>query len=212
MKTRWLPLLLATPTLALFVGLAAACPPSGSESTFPNTIKLVGTHAGIADPVGEFDVAVRGLGGQIVQSSYVVLDFSDAVASGSVRLADQQPAGVLVDCASHTIRTTSDNLGIAHIRVIGAARHDRAARDARVPLYADGVLFGQIRVAAFDENGANGVSAADVAAFADDLFGSGYGSRSDFNGDGVLNGLDLSNLTSVLFRGGSTESAVTWCP
>ncbi|HTK32307.1 MAG TPA: hypothetical protein VL332_10105 [Candidatus Saccharimonadaceae bacterium] len=212
MNTQWLPLCLVSAALALVAGRAAACPPSALDSTFPSTIKLVGTHAGVADPVGEFDVVVRGLAGQIVRSSYVVLDFSDAVSTGSVRLADQQPAGVIVDCASHTIRTVSDDQGIARIRVIGAARHDRAARDARVSVYADGVLFGQARVAAFDENGANGVSAADVAAFADDLFGSGYGSRSDFNGDGVLNGLDLASLTTVLFRGGSTESAVTWCP
>jgi len=212
MKTRWLPVFVAPAALAVLVGPAAACPPSPFDSTFPSTIKLVGTHAGVADPVGEFDVVVRGLAGQIMGSSYVVLDFSDAVSTGSVRLADQQPAGVIVDCASHTIRTVSDGQGIAHIRVIGAARHDRAARDARVPVYADGVLLGQARVAAFDENGANGVSAGDISAFMDDLFGSTYGSRSDFNGDGVLNGLDLSNLTTVLFRAGSTESATTWCP
>src|SRR5690349_4465243 len=212
MRIRSLSLFLAPAALALFAGLAVACPPSAVDSTCPNTIRLVGTHAGIADPAGEFDVVVRGTGAQIMRSSFVVLDFSDAVSTGSVRLADQQPAGVTVDCATHTVRGLSDDLGIARFRVIGAARHDRAARDARVPVFADGVLLGEARVASFDENGTNGVSAADVAAFADDLFGPGYGSRSDFNGDGVLNGLDLSSLTTVLFRGGSTESAVTWCP
>ena len=79
-------------------------------------------------------------------------------------------------------------------------------------VFADGVLLkdpattggtGNVKVAAYDENGTGG-----------DYFapGSPYLMRSDLDGNGAMGLLDLSNLVAVFFASGSSTSATGYCP
>jgi hypothetical protein len=191
------------------------CVPSPVTSTTPSTIRLVGSHGGAADEAGTYTVTVRNIAMDVAQNASVVLDFSEAADAGAIRLSMHQQPGTTIDCATHTVRLQSGPDGVASFRVIGAARN-RGATPApatlHVKVYADGVLLGTPILAAFDEDSEQGVAPNDMSAWAGDLFSSSYWSRSDFNGDGVLNGLDLSRLADVFFRGGSSDVNAAWCP
>jgi len=175
----------------------------------------VGSHGGVADAAGTYTVIVRDLAMDLYQNASVVLDFSEATNSGAIRLSTHQAPGVTVDCATHTLRAQTDVQGVVSFRVIGAARNHGATpgpATLHVKVYADGVLLGTPVLAAFDEDSEQGVAPNDMSAWAGDLFSSSYWSRSDFNGDGVINGLDLSRLADVFFRGGSSDVNAAWCP
>jgi len=208
----------AVAAMLVAVTLARAstqCVPSYITSTVPPVIRLVGSHGGAADDAGTFTVVVRDITTSPYWNSSVVLDFSEAASSGAIRLSTHQQPGVTIDCAWHSVRMTTGPDGVASFRVIGAARN-RGATPApatlHVKVYADGVLLGTPILAAFDEDSEQGVAPNDLCAWAGDLFSSSYWSRSDFNGDGVLNGLDLSRLADVFFRGGSSDVNAAWCP
>jgi hypothetical protein len=66
-----------------------------------------------------------------------------------------------------------------------------------------------VRLAAYDLDGKNGVNAADQSLFLATLFAgpTGYRTRADYNGDGQVNSADLAKLLAVQFSGGSLASA-----
>jgi hypothetical protein len=65
-----------------------------------------------------------------------------------------------------------------------------------------------VRIGAYDQDGKNGVNAADQALFMATLFAgpAGYRTRADLNGDGLCNSADLGKMLTVLLGGGSTAS------
>jgi hypothetical protein len=71
-----------------------------------------------------------------------------------------------------------------------------------------------IRLAAYDQDGIGGVTAADMSLFMDRLFHSpaGYSTRADFNGDGNCNSADFALMLKVLIGATSVTSAAEVCP
>src|SRR5690242_11606121 len=110
-------------------------------STVPKTIRLVGSRGGVADDAGTFTVIAHDIANNPVQHSSVVLDFTDAVMSGAIRLSTQQQPGTIVDCAYHYVRQETDANGIATFRVMGAGYNHGGTSDPgtlRVKVFADG--------------------------------------------------------------------------
>jgi len=192
--------------------------PSPANSHIPAGIRLVGVRDGVADPAGEFTVSVRSLSNNPEWNDVVSVDFSQCVAGGEIAIASRQDADQqFIDCAYHTVRAMTGQDGVAHFCIVGSAHNAGGAPGADAPcavIYADGVLLGTVKVAAFDENGRGGVNPIDVSAWVGDLFAAGgkYIARSDFNGDGVVNGLDLASMAQVYFDARSIESAPANCP
>jgi hypothetical protein len=70
------------------------------------------------------------------------------------------------------------------------------------------VELGAVRVAAFDQDGKNGLDQADVSLFLNDYqLGLGYRQRSDFDGNGVLTAIDLNLLLAATCGRRSDQSA-----
>lgn len=129
----------------------------------------------------------------------------------------QPPPG---DECGFTVYTTFDAQGVGHFRVpgfagplttghttIGGARFwYKLAGQQWTPLWFT------TRVSAYDLNGQDGVTVADLAVFSSDkaLYDNNhadYRQRSDFNGDGQITVADLSLFSIVKNGGGSTVSA-----
>jgi hypothetical protein len=219
---------------ALLLGIAAPARseitkiPSAYNSTLPCAIRLVGCTGGAADPAGQFQVVVHDLANNPLEYALVVVDFTQCCAD--VRLASTQLApGMILDAATHTVRSFTDQTGTATFCIMGAGRGgsgDPGAVGAQI--YADGVPlttgypYPPVSVAAFDLDGAAGVSAAgvggsDLSLWLSDLF-AGYRARSDYDLPEAgctpgLNGADLSRLLSVYFAARSCGNATAVaCP
>ena len=182
--------------------------PNPAESVWPHHVVLVGTNAsGVPDPIGTMHVEINHYGGRPYGSPIIVLYFS---ASPGVEFCmDQGNPAVIADCATRTVRTFGDNFGKANLIVTGHV--DRNFDQSHAPsaqLYVDGVLFGTIPVASYDEDGF-GVSAADNSLFQQDLFSGQYWERSDFNGDTLLTAADLSVWLTAYFGDGSKRGSTT---
>jgi len=210
----------------LAAGAAFASVPSASNSSEGGIIRLVGRNGTTVDPAGNYQVTVRDLANNVIQNSSVVLDFS-ACGSFDTHLSNSQiHPGVTLDCPTKSVRGLTDASGVIVFRVQGAAQNAGAAAGNLTPcarVFADGVLIkdiattggtGNVKVAAYDENGTGGVSLLDSSAWLGDYFASGapYYVRSDFDGSGALSLLDLSNLLAVYFAAGSFTSATGYCP
>lgn len=199
---------LAVPLLlTLFVAVPArASVPDPASSTWPHHVLLVGTDAnGVVDPAGRMDFTICRTG-CLIHSGFalIVLDFSN---SPGIEICSQQPdPNVIVDCSTHTVRYIADGSGHANFAIAG--RVDRSvpgSHAASCGLYADGVPFGTIPVAAIDQDG-GGVGPPDNSLWQQDYFSGQYWERSDFNGDGVLGPADLSLWTTLFFASGSLLS------
>jgi hypothetical protein len=199
--------------------VAAACSAGpGADSDIPCGINLVGTHNGVADPRGEFSIVVRDLAHTAVPDCEVTIDFG---ACGDIRIATVQPSpGVTVEClASHhaLVHATTDALGTVRMSIVGfatnTAAHSPGAGFKCATVYAGTTNLGTINVAAFDQNGAGGVNAADISVWLPDAFDfpTVYRGRSDFNCTNSVNPADLSILLATLFGSGSIESAADYC-
>lgn len=203
------------------VGLAVAAtafagvPSPGNSSFSASCIKLVNKDAGgVAAPNGAFTVTVRDLANNPIANSAVVLDFANCAAPADIRVqSGGQPAGLVQNCAAHTVRLTSDALGQVTFIVVGGAQNSgntAGATTGCARVIADGVNLGSIGVAAFDQNGAGGLSPSDIGALVGDLFG-GFKSRSDLNCSGDLSPADIGTLVSQLFGPYSTALSGVFC-
>lgn len=178
--------------------------PSPANSSFSATcMKLVNVDAGgVPAPNGAFTVTVRDLANNPIANSTVVLDFATCAAPADIRVQSTQPqAGLTQNCAAHTVRLTSDALGQVTFIVVGGAQNTgntAGATTGCARVIADGVNLGSVAVAAFDQNGAGGLSPSDIGALVGDLFG-GFKSRSDLNCSNDLSPADIGALVSQLF-------------
>jgi hypothetical protein len=212
----------------LAAGAALANVPSATNSSEGGIIRLVGRNGAgtVVDPVGNYTVVVRDLANNPIQNSSVVLDFS-VCGSFDTRLANSQiHPGVTLDCPTKSVRGLTDATGTIVFRVMGGAQNTGAAPGNLSPcarVFADGVLIkdavttggtGNVKVAAYDENGVGGVTPLDLSAWVGDFFAAGapYLVRSDFDGNGALSPLDLSNQVAVFFAAGSFTGAAGYCP
>lgn len=204
----YLAVVLAAPPLA-FAGV-----PDAGSSTWPHHVVLVGTNAaGVPDPIGRMDFAIYRFGGTTpVGGAAIVFDFSGC--PGVEICSDQGNAEVGADCPTHTVRTFADAFGKASMIITG--RVDRALAQSHAPsakLYVDGVFFGTVPVAAYDQDG-NGLGAADNSLWQADYFSGQYWERTDLDGDGALGAADLSAWLRAYFADGSTRgcSSGNVCP
>lgn len=204
--------------LAAIIGLAPSAHagvPDANASTWPRHMVLVGADANnVPDPIGRVDFVIRRFGGSLQGGSRIILDFS---AASDLNVAvDQHDAGVRVFCqtgAGPFVEAITDNFGHIAFSIMGHANHQAAGTSVpSVAVSVDGVPFGTIPVAAFDEDG-NGLGPADHSLWQSDYFSDQYWERSDFDGDGVLGPADLSAWLTAFFAAGSLFNGPgTSCP
>jgi hypothetical protein len=194
----------------LAAGVAFANVPDPTNSTIVATfegpfygIPLGGSDLSTADPSSQLIVTVKDLANNPIQGSVVIVDFSGC---SDVQICDTQLDGSIADCATKTVRMTTDVAGKATFYIVGHANVTADADGSNlgaVVVYADGVnLFDAaedvngagLNAACFDLDGGAGVGGGDLSIWIDD-FGLGLGTgpeRSDYNFDGSVGGGDLS--------------------
>ena len=197
-------------TLWPLIGLLAAAPsfagvPDPTNCTVPNLLLMVGRDGGgAADPAHPFTVVIRDFNNQPRENNSVVLDFHNCT---DLRICtDQADPNVVVDCVSRTIRGLSAVDGHVTFRVLGGAANSGASPGPTNPamtVYADGVFLNNVRVAAFDQSGSNGMDGGDHSVWLADFMSGQAFARSDYDGDGVLGGNDLSLWLAAFFGGAS---------
>jgi hypothetical protein len=214
----------------LFVaGAAMASVPSATNSSLGKVIHLVGATSGVlSTTVGDYTVTVRDIANNPIQNSSLVLDFTNC-GTGDVRIASGQlEAGLTTDCPTKSVRALTNASGVFTFKVMGNSQNPAGgAVGLAVPclrIFADGVLLDPqhagtfagvkaVLVAPYDESGTNGFTAADLPSFVGDLFHvpATYYARSDFDGNGLLSALDLSNQVGAFFAGSWNATAAV-CP
>jgi hypothetical protein len=195
----------------LLAGAAMASVPSKDTSTIPGGIRLVGTLAGVADPLGQFSITVRDILGSVIPNSAVVVDVS--ACTPDIKIQSTQPyAGLTVDCATKTVRALTNASGVATMRIVGRSTSGAFSTFLSGKVYADGVLLGSITVSSYDLDGASGVGGNDLSLLATDYFAGNLAERSDLDFSGGIGGNDLSLLATGYFAGGSAVSATPLCP
>ena len=206
-------------SLAVSAGLvvaprsAAAGVPDPAASTWPRSARVVGTDAnGVPDPLGtmHFQVYSHGNPAPNVQ---MILDLTDATG---IRLCNNGALNYTIECFGDQgpyVRAFTGPNGILDLTILGRAhRADGGSNAPSVKIYADGVLFGTIPLAAFDQDG-GGLGAADNVLWQADYFSGQYWERSDLDGDGVLGPSDLSAWLTAFFAAGSLQTCVgATCP
>lgn len=202
--------LFASLLLVLAPAVRAQVPPAPT-STLPAFIRVVGSNAGVPDTIsGKFSVTIRDFANNPVPNSFVTVDLS---ACPDIRMAsDQLNPNYTVDCASRTVGGYTNAAGIATFTLLGsswAAGSYSGLNCARA--YVDGVLLGNVTVAAFDLDGAGGISIADLSLWLGDIGSMSYRARSDYDASGSLNVGDLSAWLGALGRGGSRVTGAA-CP
>lgn len=185
--------------------------PSVSASTEPSRLELVGYSGTTADPRGAATFVIRRLTATPVAGAVVIIDFS-ACTDVSISSAALGP-NVTLDCATHTIRAIADGFGQVTLDLVGSANGaPPRAQLACAAVYANGVPFLPLPMSAFDLDGRSGVTLLDFSQFAADMYSATYHPRSDYNGDGNVNGLDASILAAAYFSGASSSSGSPACP
>src|SRR5262249_6228454 len=146
-----------------------------------------------------FTVIVRDFNNVPHPNREVVLDFSGCP---DIRFsADQQDPNVVVDCTARTLGKISDGNGESTFRGIGSGANLGASPGSTGPalkVCAGGVFLRTVRVAALDQNG-GGVNGLDLSLFLTDYFSGQSFARSDYNGNGTLDGGDLSLWLAAYF-------------
>ena len=209
--------------VAMIVAPALAAPgvqaqPSPANSTLPPVIALVGKTGDTPDPAGYFQVVVRDALNAPIAGAKVLIDFGGCA---QITIGSQQtyPGVTLEQCSPGTVSALTDGSGTARFVVMGCVGNRNAAEGAqsgcgviRAEVGTDPpVQLGVVRVAAFDENGINGVRFEDQSLWLSDCSTPpiclGYHQRSDFDGDGFLTVNDLSALTAAICARRSAQTA-----
>jgi hypothetical protein len=199
-------------TLITAAGLLAAAAasagvPSLGNSTVGAGIILGGQNAsGTADVHVAKTITVRDAANNPVPNSVVVITFSTCTAN-DIRLCSVQNAGMFVNCGAKSVSATTNASGIATFTIIGGAINNPPPGGLPQPagvgagcatVTADGVNFGNLTVAAADQNDTGGVNVIDTGDYNNDRFNA-YRGRSDFDGNGVVNVLDTSTFLNIRF-------------
>ena len=197
--------------------------PDPNNCILPPGITLVGHSAGTPDPLGEFVVVVRDVAGVPMAHSTVEVFLGDCRAHG-FRMCATNPGPLgnqMVDCAGYRVVAIADQVGVARMSIIGGADASMtircpSARGSCARIRADGVILGQVPVAAYDLNGTNGMNPVDLSLFLNDFFCTGtvgaFHMRSDYNHSGTINPADLAMFLRAYFAGGSVQSCALYCP
>lgn len=146
----------------------------------------------------------------------VVLDFAGCP---NIRLCTTSvPPGLTVNCegATRTVTGTTDAQGKVTFAVPGYSNPHPGVLGRCVAVTAGNVPLDNLRACAPDYDGLNGVNGLDLSYLAGDLFGGSlvppiYFGRSDYNSDGVVNGIDLGLWAVIFFEGQYTLSCATLC-
>ena len=220
MKTQRFILLHAAAGLWLGAQIAAADVPNSVNSPVTGGIQLAGSSSGVTDSRCELDVTVRDAANNPKQLCTVTLHFGSCAGADLHLAATQSFPGMAFNCAAQTASAVTDAQGVARFRILGSASagpgNPPGLTSPCVLVDGNGVILNsgnRVRLAAYDLDGANGVTAADEALFMSTLFASpaGYRERADYNGDGVCNSADLARIMGVLIAGGSVTSAASLC-
>lgn len=212
----------------LVAAAAMAGVPSSENSDVPTGFRMVGHVLGVPDAAtGTLPIVVRDLANNPIPASSVVVDFS---ACPDLRICDTQfDAAITVSCGGKTIHGLTDATGAITFVVVGGATNGGGlpAGPSGGPLtrcvkvFADGVRLNNpatsianpgTQAAAFDEDGAGGVSSADIGSLLTDLGSGTPYHRSDFDFNGSVDSADIAELLTVLGNSGSAESCATLCP
>jgi len=209
-------------TGAILPAFGRADPPIVSTSTIGTFVPLgTADDAGAVPALFEKVIVIRDFGSFPVQGALVEIRFGDCTGAGEFRLCETQTfPGITIDCTQRSVATTTDALGRATFRIRGAALNPGVAGPgapgaglgdgACAEVIADGVILGNLRVKAYDQDGRDGLTPVDLSLFLGDRFQSScqnypraacatYRSRSDFNDDGTINVVDLSLFLQARF-------------
>ena len=189
-----------------------AAQPDPAHSQVPPVIVLVGKLGSAPDPTGYFQVIVRDALNVPIAGTSVVIEFG---ACPQLAIGSQQTyPGLSVNCGIPAVAGSTDANGIARFIVMGGV----ANRSALEPLGPCGlvrasvgsgppVALGQVSVAAFDQNGVNGLDQTDLGLFLNDFTLGLYRQRSDFDGDQSLTTIDLNLMVAATCGRRSNQSA-----
>jgi hypothetical protein len=190
---------------------ALADPPTPMNSTIPNSVLLVGLGpAGPDSALGHCVVTYRDLANNPVPGAVIFWDFS---ACDAVWIADDQhDPRVTVDCAARTISAITDQNGSASFTFVGGGLQPGSTGPQVARVYADGLLLGSVKVSAFDLDGSDGVTVADLSFWSADYFSATNPDRSDYNAVGGVTIADLARWALAFFGGNQVESGTPHCP
>ena len=221
MKRIVLVLAAATAALAAFGAVARA----GIVFPYPNStisatrINLVGRDPGApgdqADSTAAFakvTVTVRDVANNPVPNVSVVLDYSGCTSDLKFSSTTSYHHTLLRDCRLYEVEGYTDASGTVQFVVIGARGGDTPHLPGCMIVFADSYLIGRLGVGAYDQNGVNGLTLADLGLWAADYFAATNPDRSDYNGDGVVTLADLSMWAGAYFANHSPASAASYCP
>jgi hypothetical protein len=222
----------------LCAGAAMASIPSAALSDLPDCdpgapefacVKVVGegapgplgvSGANVPDPVGQFSVTVRDLGGNLMSGLTVSIDFTLCSDTKLCTTADGF-LGQDVDCLNNRVTNTTDGSGVALFNIVGAANNtgDSPGADfACAEVFAGGVSLGFLTVVVADQDGrlgggSLGMNVVDVSLMLVDLNSGNYYGRSDWEPTGPpLTVVDVSQALVVLNNGDSAIGCSSFCP
>ncbi len=223
--------------LAVIATAASANVPDPPSSHVDGHLLLVGQtggHTG-ADCKGAFVVVVRDASRNAIPGSTVVVDLSactdmqmscdQSVGAGQAYLAGKKIAGTTNAVGQFTFYLQGASTAVMAPGIATSPGVPATATCANV--YADGVLMGQVSVAALDIDGSGSPSSAfdatDLKLVAHEAIvvalGATARARDDYNGDRRLTGTDLAVLAGYLDLNtacdpacGCTRQTVPFCP
>jgi hypothetical protein len=217
-SARWFLLALVTALATSLVSSALAWVDPAS-STVPCGITLVGLDShGNPDPAGTFTITIRAATFEPIAGAQVTLDFT---ACPDVSICSAQVStGFLVQCSptSRTIHAVTDPNGQVTFSIVGGGTgHQPCSSLACMKIYAynggpmlpglitDGILHPVVTVSATDEDGAGGISAADLSRLISDALNGSYCARSDFDHAAAcvssVGAPDISRWLTSFFKG-----------
>jgi hypothetical protein len=220
----------------LYGGAAMASIPSAALSDLPDCnpgaldfpcVRVVGesapgplgvSGANVPDPVGQFSVTVRDLGGNLMAGISVAVDFT-LCADTKICLSVDGHLGQDVDCTFSRVTNTTDGGGVALFNIAGGSNNSGASAGADFPcaeVFAGGVSLGFLTVLVADQDGrltgGNGMNVVDVSLLQVDTNSGNYFGRSDFEPDGAMSVVDVSQALVILNAGDSAIGCASYCP
>lgn len=157
----------------LVAGAAFAGLPSPGNSDIPCAINVVGQNGTVASPAHTFTVVVRDGSNNPIPNSSVSIDFGNCYVGaglGEPGPSDTQrgTSGEVDDCPTRSVIAITDVTGTVNVTVNGLSKNQPfgvTPNSACVRIFADGVLLGTVQAAAYDLDGADGITAGDLSAF-----------------------------------------------
>lgn len=185
--------------------------PDPGACLLPSHITLVGCGAPVPDSAfGHFEVALRDRWGGTYPGVMVMVELG---ANSSLRPAvDQLDPRLGVHCEHHLVHAFTDDRGIASFTILGGgSTGPQTPHVDYATISCEYGGLGSVPVAAFDLNGQNGITLADLSPWSSDFFSGLYASRSDYDGSSKLTLLDLSLWAQAYFLS-QTSAPLVLCP